>query len=157
MQGTPKLKTFRLNHNGRLNYDQLEYFKHLDQLEEVMIKDCHLNNLDFLVNCKKLKKLSVPYNEITSINCLASCKNLEDLEASTNMLDGVVDLSNCLNLTHIDLLNNPLKSIKLHKENTPKKIYLSSSIDDFSFLSHLNASEIKISSIHHMDIKITGA
>ncbi|CAL5975002.1 Conserved_hypothetical protein [Hexamita inflata] len=91
----------------------MEGIEEIRNLEEIEIKYCNIDNIDFIEKAKlvNLKVVNVGFNQITSIRPIAGLNLLEVFRFETNQVaddEELICLQRLNNLKEISLFNNPI-------------------------------------------------
>ncbi len=78
----------------------------LDQLTELVLYNCRINDISFLNKYKELTSLSLGCNEVTDISALKELTKLEMLALYENQVESIEPLSNMEELTVLNLSDN---------------------------------------------------
>lgn len=92
----------------RLNNEQ--------QVISLNLRDCKLENINFLASLKNLTRLDLRYNQLRDISILKELNGLTKLLLGHNKINKIEPLKELINLTLLDLSVNQLSEISALKE-----------------------------------------
>ena len=99
--------------------------KSLDEVKNINLWGCDLNNISILSECKNLEILSLSLNEISNISPLKKCINLRELYLRKNNISSLSQIDNLINLIHLRILwldENPISNLENYKEYVLKTL-----------------------------------
>lgn len=101
-----------LNIEKYINKELLSSIGTLKYLEVLSIRDCNIENLEFLEKLVKLTVLDLKSNKIKNIEVISNLFNLETLVLTDNIVSNIIPVCNLKNLIFIDISFNKIQSIE---------------------------------------------
>ena len=94
-------------------------YKNIEDIQNLNLWGCDLENISILSQCKKLEILSLSLNNISKLSPLTKCVNLRELYLRKNNISSLSQIDYLKNLYNLRILwldENPISNLENYKE-----------------------------------------
>ena len=158
------LESLSLRHNvsDGLRISDLSLLEGMISLEELELRDNHIEDISPISSLVNLKVLDLRENRFTDLRALRYLTQLEELNIRENDIDSIESLTNLINLEYLNLHSNseiqslePLRNLTNLKTLIIRSVSLGDEFDilnNFTNLQRLNAIDSDIDNIKAQEV-----